>query len=179
MDRRPPTAPRPTTYHARHDRGDYRVMAVLTKIKALQTECQRAGIPVPLDAVLRRERALNLPGGGGGQAPPPQAKKPAAPKKKTTTAGKEEEGKGQKAGQAKAAATVAADDAPASGPVAAAPSVSATAAAAVAPRGSKRRPPQTLFEWLHLLSPLLTLVFGILYALTRAVGTGSGRKSGP
>ena len=142
-------------------------MAVLSKIKALQTACQRAGIPVPLDAVLRRERALKLPGGGGQPAQQPQQQQ--AKPKKTKTKG--EDKKAGQGGQAKAAPTATFDNAPVSEPVATATGAPSSASpAVVGPRAAKRRPPQTLFEWLHLLSPLLTLVFGAVYALTRAVG---------
>jgi len=140
-------------------------MAVLQKVKALQLECQRAGIAVPLDSVLRRDRALSLPGGGLGGAQAPAAEK-----------------KGHGKGKGKEAA----HEAPAATPISAAakseavPAAAAAASVASAVTGQQRygrRPPQTLFEWLHLLSPLLTLIFGILYALARAMGTGAGAAS--
>lgn len=167
-----PTYPSSHTYTYR---GDYRVMAVLQKIKALQTACQRANIPVPLDAVLRRERSLRLPGGQPEGRRQPEGKATATAKKNEEKAEKGEE---KEEGTSKETATQVVSGTPAAAaPAPAAVTATATttttevAAAAVAgQRRVVRRPPQTVGEWLHLLSPLLTLVFGVLYALARAVG---------
>lgn len=146
-------------------------MAVLQKIKALQTACQRANIPVPLDAVLRRERSLRLPGVQP-EGQQPEGKGAAAAKKKKKKA---EEGEEQEEGTTKETATPAVTGTPAAAaPAPAAVTTTTTEAAAAGAAGQRRgvvrRPPQTVAEWLHLLSPLLTLVFGVLYALARAVG---------
>ncbi len=165
----PAPAPYPT-----QTRGDYRVMAVLQKVKALQLECRRAGIAVPLDSVLRRDRALSLPGGGLGGAQAPAAEKKGKDKSKSKGKGKEA------AHEAPAATPISAAARSEAVPAATAPAAAAAASVASAVTGQQRygrRPPQTLFEWLHLLSPLLTLIFGILYALARAMGTGAGAAS--
>jgi hypothetical protein len=148
-------------------------MAVLQKIKALQTECQRAGIPVPLDAVLRRDRALRPPGGTGGDAAPAAAKPKDESAARAKKLGKREEAKPQ-APAAVLAPETAATAAAAAGTTTTTTTTTTVGEAAGTGQRAVRRPPQTLFEWLHLLSPLLTLIFGILYALTRAAGTGAG-----
>ena len=66
--------------------GDYRVLAVLHKIKALQTACQRAGLPVPLDKVLRRETSLGLPRSTPPQQPNEDKKAAATRRRKAPSA---------------------------------------------------------------------------------------------
>lgn len=124
--------------------GDYQVLAVLHKIKALQTACQRAGLPVPLDKVLRRETSLGLPR----SAPPPSSSSTSTSAPATSSAAPPKEEK-------KAAATRRRK--------ATAP---ATVSSSIAPvQQHQVQVPETLLGWLRLLSPLIMLGLGLLYGL--------------
>lgn len=147
-------------------------MAVLGKIRGLQTVCQRAGIPVPLDAVLRRETSLRLPPG----VAPPEATAAAKPE---AGAAKQEGGEGRVGKKT----TKKVESAVAAAPEEAKPSRKAKAkkasaarapAAAAQPAASTTttrvvKTPENWFQWLHLLSPLILMGMGLVYAAYRTV----------
>lgn len=154
---------------------DYNVMAVLMKIKALQTACQRAGIPVPLHEVLRRQTSVDegrlekagvkplvgaTAGGSGGGS----GDDGAAAKKK-----KKEESEGEAAAGKKASTTTTTATATAAAPTRRKkPAGSFTTQTPPPPppqRQQQVQVPTTLFGWVHLFSPLVALIFGLLYVL--------------
>lgn len=153
---------------------DYNVMAALMKIKALQTACQRAGIPVPLHEVLRMQTSVDesrlekagvkpLVGAGG-----------SADGGRDGGAKKKKEPEGETAAVKETATTTTTSTATAN---VAAPTRRKKSAASIATTGmsgmSPPLPPQrqqvqvptTLFGWIHLFSPLIALVFGLLYVI--------------
>ncbi len=121
--------------------GDYRVLAVLQKISALQTACQRAGLPVPLDKVLRQETSLGL------QTAAATATTTKA--NKATPEPKPQGGEGPQRRKPPARRAAA--------------SVPRTAASPPPQPSPQVQVPETVLGWLHLLSPLLMLLLGLVY----------------
>ena len=149
---------------------DYNVMAALMKIKALQTACQRAGIPVPLHEVLRRQTSVDesrlekagvKPAVGAGGADGGGSDGAAKKKKK--------EPEGEKAAGKKTSTTTSTATATAAAPTRrkkqAASTTTTTEVPSPPPQRQQVQVPTTLFGWIHLFSPLIALVFGILYVL--------------
>jgi len=131
--------------------GDYRVLVVLHKIKALQTACQRAGLPVPLDKVLWRETSLGLP--RSAPSPPSSSTSTSVPSKANATPP-------QQPNEDKKAAAIRRRKAPS----AAAATAPATEPSSIAPV-QQVQVPETLLGWLRLLSPLLMLGLGLVYGV--------------
>lgn len=152
--------------------ADYRVMAVLGKIKALQVQCQRAGIAVPLDAVLNRDKRLRLPGqseaattaqapssntrqssSAAAEAAATKAKGPATKKskkgRKEEEAGEDAKKNNQDTGFCPLTST----------------SAYSSSASTIEPVRMEIKAPETLFGWLHLFSPLIMLGLGFCYVL--------------
>ncbi|TFJ84673.1 hypothetical protein NSK_004137 [Nannochloropsis salina CCMP1776] len=122
---------------------DYRVLAVLQKLKSLQTACQRAGMAVPLDAVLRQEGSLGSlrsTGAGSLTSTSPSASVPEKeqPEKGAKTVSRR---RGRGAGE----------------------SAGASAASSVAPARPIVQVPETVAGWAYLLSPLVMLGLGLAY----------------
>lgn len=130
--------------------GDFRVLAVLDKIKALQTACQRAGLPVPLDKVLRRETSLGMPLSAPPASSPSSSTSTSTPSssmKATTPRQANEDKKVTATRRRKATAP-------------------ATAPPPIAPTAPVQRVqvPETLPGWVRLLSPLLIIGLVLMYA---------------
>lgn len=130
--------------------GDFRVLAVLHKIKALQTACQRAGLPVPLDKVLRRETSLGMP-----LSVPPASSSSSYISTSTPSSTVKATAPRQADGDKKAAATRRRKA-----------TTPATAPSPIAPTAPVQhvQVPETLLGWVHLLSPLLIIGLVLVYA---------------